>query len=196
SHRADDALAELALAEGSDSEVALLRAEALLQKGQAQAAVAVLEPLCKTTPSARLCHALGTALLAKGDAAAADAAFAQALALDSKHFPSALDRANLALKKGNDGAQALDLLAPFLEPTTLAKLAPAQQAQALTTEGVALLETGDADRGLEVLERATKADPSSAVARGALARAYLAKHDLQKALPLLAEAVQKDPLNP
>ncbi|MGO9832309.1 MAG: tetratricopeptide repeat protein [Myxococcaceae bacterium] len=194
-HQPDAALAELSNGPAGDVEVALLRAEALLQKNQAAAAVQLLEPLSKTAHSARVWHALGLARLAKGDAAGADAAFAQALAVDATHLSSALERANLALTKGNDGPAALALLAPALEPKALGTLAPAEQARALTLQGLALLATDDADRGLEVLERATKADPTSALARGALARAYLAKHDLEKALPLLAEASQKDPQN-
>ncbi|MGO8968202.1 MAG: tetratricopeptide repeat protein [Myxococcaceae bacterium] len=194
-HQPDAALAELALGPGADVEVALLKAEALVQKNQAPAAVQLLEPLAKGANSARLWHALGLARLAKGDAPGADAAFAQALALDASHFSSALERANLALTKGGDGPAALALLAPALEPKALATLAPAEQARALTLEGLALLATDDPDRGMQVLERATKADPSSTVARAALARAYLAKHDLEKALPLLSEAAQKDPQN-
>ncbi len=191
----DQALAELALAPGGNTEVVLLQAEATLQKNQAKAAVQLLEPLSKNSPSARVWHALGLARLASGDAPGADAAFAQALTLDSKHFSSSIERAGLALSKDSDGPAALAWLAPAVEPAALATLAPVEQARALTLEGLALLATGDAEGGLEVLERAAKADPAAPVARGALARAYLAKHDLEKALPLLMEAAQKDPQN-
>jgi cellulose synthase operon protein C len=192
----DQALLELAQAKASDTDIVLFRAEAALQKGQAKSAVELLDALSRTTGSARVYHALGMARLAAGDAAGADAAFAKALALDSKHYSSAVERAALAISQKNDGAAALTLLAPVLEPQALAALAPAEQSRALTLEGLAYLAEGDADKGLEVLERAAKAEgPSSAVARGALARAYLAKHDLDKALPLLSDAVKKEPQN-
>jgi len=190
--QSDQALAALALASTSDTDVVLLRAEATLLKGQAKSAVALLEPLARTAQTARVFHALGMARLAAGDTDGADAALAKALAVDPKHVASALERASLALSQKHDAAQALTLLAPALEPVALATLSPAEQSRALTLQGMALLETGDADHGLEVLERAAKMDSGSAAARSALARAYLAKHDLDKALPLLADAVQKD----
>ena len=189
----DQALAALALSSTSDTDVVLLGAEAALQKGQSKAAVALLEPLARTTQTARVFHALGMARLAAGDVEGADAALAKALAVDPKHVSSALERASLALSQKHDAAGALALLAPVLEPQALSTLAPAEQSRALSVQGLALLDTGDADHGLEALERAAKMDSGSPVARGALARAYLAKHDLDKALPLLADAVQKDP---
>ena len=192
----DQALAELGLAKSSDTDVVLLRAEAAQLKSQPKAAVDLLEPLSRSAPSARVFHALALARLQAGDNAGADAALARALELDAKHYTSALERASLVLAQKDDGKAALVLLAPVLEPKAFATLAPAEQSRALTVEGMALLAEGDADKGLEVLERAAKAEGgSSAVARGALARAYLAKHQLDKALPLLADAVQKDPQN-
>ena len=189
----DRALAELAQARASDTDLVLLRAEATLQKGLAKGAVELLEPLSRAAPGARVWHALGMARFAAGDVTGADAALGKALGADPKHVSSALERASLALDGRHDAAAALALLAPFLEPATLATLAPAEQSRALTLQGMSLLAQGDVDRALEVLERAVQASGSSGAARGALSRAYLAKHDLQKALPLLADAVRKDP---
>lgn len=192
----DQALGELGQARTSDTEVVLLRAEAAMQKNQPKAAVALLEPLSHSAPSARVFHALALARLQASDTAGADAALAQALTLDPKHFSSALERAALLLGQKDDSAAALAQLAPVLEPAAFSTLAPAEQSRALTVEGLALLGQGEADKGLEVLERGAKAEGgNSGVARTALARAYLAKHQLDKALPLLAEAVQKDPQN-
>jgi len=191
--QADQALAALNLSATSDTDIVLLRAEATLQKGQAKSAVGLLEPLARTAQSARVLHALGMARLAASDVEGADAALGKALVLDPKHVVSALERANLALSQKHDAGLALNLLAPALEPAALSTLSPAEQSRVITLQGMALLETGDTDRGLEVLERAAKMDSGSSAARGALARAYLAKHDLDKALPLLADAVQKDP---
>jgi tetratricopeptide (TPR) repeat protein len=193
--QADRALAELAAAPSNEADVVLLRAEATLQKGQAKAAVALLEPLVKSTPSARLWHALGLARKAAGDVAGAEAAFGRALDADAKHLSSALERASLALDERRDAEGALATLAPLLEPATFSTLSPAEQAQALTLEGIALVAHGDTAHGLEVLERAMKANGGSAATRGPLARAYLARHDLEKALPLLREAVQREPEN-
>jgi cellulose synthase operon protein C len=192
----DQAVAELAQAKSSDTDVVLLRAEAAQLKSQPKAAVDLLEPLSRSSPSARVFHALALARLQAGDKAGADGALAKALELDSKHYSSALERASLVLAQKDDGKAALELLVPVLEPKAFLTLAPAEQSRALTVEGMALLAEGDADKGLEVLERAAKDEGgSSAVARGALSRAYLAKHELDKALPLLADAVRKDPQN-
>jgi predicted Zn finger-like uncharacterized protein len=193
--QADQALAELAEAPGSDVEVVLLRAEATLQKGQAKAAAALLEPLAKSAPSARLWHALGLARKAAGDVAGAETAFAHALEADAKHLSSALERASLALNERRDAEGALATLAPLLEPTTFATLSPAEKAQALTLQGMALVARGDTERGLETLERAMKTNGGTAATRGALASAYLAHQDAEQALPLLREAVQREPDN-
>lgn len=191
----DRALAELGQARTSDTDLVLLRAEAMLQKGLAKGAVELLEPLSRSAPSARVWHALGMAKVGAGDVAGADAAFSKALEADPKHVSSALERASLALTGRHDPNTALAALAPFLEATAFSTLAPAEQSRALTLQGMALLAQGDTDRALEVLERAVKASGASGMARGALSRAYLSKHDLAKALPLLTEAVQKDPTN-
>ncbi len=194
--QADQALLELNQAKTSDTDVVLLRAEVAQAKSQPKAAVELLEPLSRAAPSARVFHALALARLQAGDKAGADTALAKALELDPKHYTSALERAALVLAEKDDGRAALALLAPVLEPKAFATLAPAEQSRALTVEGLSLLASGEADKGLEALERAAKAEGgSSAVARGALARAYLSKHQLEKALPLLADAVQKDPQN-
>ena len=194
--QADQALLELSQAKTSDTDVVLLRAEVAQAKSQPKAAVELLEPLSRAAPSARVFHALALARLQAGDKAGADTALAKALELDPKHYTSALERAALVLAEKDDGTAALALLAPVLEPKAFATLAPAEQSRALTVEGLSLLASGEADKGLEALERAAKAEGgSSAVARGALARAYLSKHQLEKALPLLADAVQKEPQN-
>jgi tetratricopeptide (TPR) repeat protein len=191
----DRALAELAEARSSDAELILLRADAAMAKNQPKAAVELLEPLSKSAPSARVWHALGMARVAAGDVTGGDAALAKALEADPKHVSSALERASLALVGRHDAAATLAALGPMLEPVAFTTLSPAEQARALTLQGMALLEQGDGGRGLEVLERAVKADPVAGAARGALARAYLAKHDLEAALPLLTDAVQKEPQN-
>ncbi len=196
SHQPDQALQELGQAKSSDTDVVLLRAEAAALKSQPKAAVDLLEPLSRTAPSARVFHALALARLQAGDKAGADTALAKALELDPKHYSSALERASLVLSQKDDGKAALALLAPVVEPKAFATLAPTEQSRALTVQGLALLAEGDTDQGLEVLERAAKAGGgSSGVARAALARAYLAKHQLDKAVPLLTDAVQKDPQN-
>ncbi len=190
----DKALAALALTRATDADVTLLRAEAAMQQGQSKQAVQLLEPLARTTQTARVFHALGMARLAAGDVPGADAALTKALAVDPKHLSSAIERASLAYAQKKDAAEALATLAPVLDAGALSTLSPAEQSRALTLQGLALLDTGDTDKGLEALERAAKTGAgNSAVARGALARAYLAKHDLDKALPLLSDAVQKDP---
>jgi predicted Zn finger-like uncharacterized protein len=192
----DRALNELAQSRSADADLVLLRGEATLLKNQPKAAVELLEPLSKSAPSARVWHALGVARQAAGDVPGADAAFTKALAADPKHVSSALERASLALVNQPDPAAALAALAPLLEPAAMATLSPAEQARALTIQGMALLAHGDTDRGLEVLERAVQVEGTAGTARGALARAYLTKHDLTKALPLLTDAVEKEPQNP
>jgi len=171
----------------------LLEAEALLQKNQPSDAASVLEGAMKSTPSGAGWHGLGLAhlKLKKPDKAQTD--FETALKVAPQHLSSALELAKLALdRKDPQGAlKSLDLALADLKA-----LAPPERAQALAFRGAALLKQGKPADAIAPLEDAVKADASSILAKGTLARAYSAVKQDDKALPLWKAAVSGEPDNP
>ena len=173
----------------------LLESAALLQKGQASEAANVLESAVQTAPSGAAWHALGLAhlQLKKPDKDKAKADFEAALKAAPKHLSSAVELAQLAFDR-KEPATVFQALEPALAEPKL--LAPPERARALALKGAALLLQGKPADAVTPLEEATKADPSSAFAKGTLARAYSALKQDDKALPLWKAAVTAEPNNP
>lgn len=176
-----------------DAEGTLLEAEALLQKAQATEAAQLLESAAKSSPSGPGWHALGLAHLKLKKLDRAQGDFEAALKLAPAHLSSAIELAQLALGR-RDAPAVLAALEPALaEPKALA---PPERARGLALRGAALLLLGRPADALAGLEEAAKADPSSAFARGTLARAYSALKQDEKALTLWKDVVTVEPDNP
>ena len=188
-----DAALTLIRASKLDADGQLLEAEALVQQGQLPAAAEVLDGAMKASPSARGWHALGLVQATMGKADRADASFAAALKLAPQHLSSAVERGALALLEKKDPTAALGHVEPALvEPKVLA---PVERARALAVRGAALLALYRAKDALAGLEDAVRLDPSSALAKGTLARTYASLHEDEKAIPVFAEVVKLDAKN-
>ena len=176
-----------------DADGPILEAEALVQKGQLGAAASTLEAALKADPSARAWHALGLVHQAIGKPDKADADFAAGLKIAPAHLSSAVERGALALDR-KDNEAALGHVEPALvDPKALA---PAERARALAIRGAALLALDRTKDAVAGLEEAVKDDPTSALAKGTLARADALLHEDEKAVALFAEVVKLDPRSP
>ena len=176
-----------------DADGPLLEAEALLQKGQPAEAVKVLDGAVKAAPSGAAWHALGLAHLKLKTPDKAQADFEAALKISPQHLSSAVELAQIALDH-KDPQTALKILEPALADAKA--LAPPERSRGLALRGAALLQLGKPADAVAPLEDAVKADPTSILAKGMLARAYSAMKEDEKALPLWKAAVSGEPDSP
>jgi len=159
---------------------------------------------------------MGEALLGLQKWEEADAAFRAALAIDGKRPEAQLGLGRALAKQGRvkesaawfEGAAAADAsyrdglleLASYFEAAKNREGAIAiykqfpENAGARERMGVLLLESGQAADAVTELENAVKTSPTAAN-RYALATAYLKAKQNDKALPLIAAAVQQEPKN-
>lgn len=184
----------------------------LLQQQRAAEALPLLEDAVRQKPQVfRPSYYLGEAALASGRFADAERNFKTASAIDPKSVDAQLGLAR-ALAKQN----RFDEAAPIFDavggdaPLELASLYEAQKqpekaiaiyrnfpgnAAARERMGELLLESGKAADALPHLEAAVAASPTAAN-RYALATAYILAKQVEKAAPLLAQAVESEPKNP
>jgi tetratricopeptide (TPR) repeat protein len=187
----------------------------LIRTKQAKDAVPLLKSAAEKKPNdARPNSMYAEALLAAGDYAAAQAAFEKTLMLDPKSASAESGLARALAKQNNLADAAPHFRKAFeLDPSyqdgllELASLyeAAKQPADAIeiykqfpTVPGVQermgqlLAESGKADEAIAELEAAVEKSPTPAN-RLALAQAYVQKKQLDKAVPLLAQAVEAAP---
>jgi predicted TPR repeat methyltransferase len=132
---------------------------------------------------------LGNVLNQAGDGAEAEAAYRAALSRDPD-FPEALNNLGTICRRRQDWeeADALYRRAIALRPDF---------AEAFTNRGKLLIERGRIDEAVLCLSRAMVLDPSQAAgSRAALARAYIALGDLDRAAVLYREWAADSPDDP
>lgn len=138
----------------------------LLREGRRAEAAAALRVLIIMAPRLAEAHRLlGVVLGEMSDLAGAEAAYRTALALDPQLARAATGLAE-ALLAVDRGAEALAIMAPFVNDQT-------SNLSLLTYYGLALQAAGQGARAVEVLTRATRAAPDSAVADHNLAGALM-----------------------
>ncbi len=146
----------------------------LLRDGRRAEAAAALRVLITMAPRLAEAHRLlGVALGEMGDVAGAEAAYRTALSLDPQMARAATGLAEVLLAVDR-GAEALATMAPFVNDQT-------SNLSLLTYYGLALQAAGRGPEAVEVLTRATKAAPNSAVADHNLAGALMEVQDFVEA---------------
>ncbi|HLZ84610.1 MAG TPA: tetratricopeptide repeat protein, partial [Caulobacteraceae bacterium] len=145
-------------------------ASRLLQEGRRAEAVAALRVLITMAPRLAEAHRLlGVGLGEMGDLAGAEAAYRTALTLDPAMARAATGLAEVLLTTER-GLDALDVMARFVNDQT-------SNLSLLTYYGLALQAAGRGQEAVEVLTRATKVAPNSAVADHNLAGALVEVQD-------------------
>jgi tetratricopeptide (TPR) repeat protein len=138
----------------------------LLQEGRRPEAVAALRVLIAMAPrNAEAYRLLGVALGETGDLAGAEDAYRAALALDPYMARAATGLAEVLLGTER-GAEAVSIMARFVSDQT-------SNLSLLTYYGLALQAAGRGPEAVEVLTRAAKAAPNSAIADHNLAGALV-----------------------
>ena len=161
-----------------DPEILALLARSALARGDGARAAAQLKRLEELQPGTpRGAVSLGLALVAQGKGAEALPVFEKALAATATLADARIAGAAVAEAAGDDG-KAKALLAPLLEPATMAALAPLDRARLLTVRAALLdARAGEAAQEEKLLADAVAADGSYAAARIALARLRLKRSD-------------------
>ncbi len=148
----------------ADQQARLEAASRLLRDGRRAEAAAALRVLLAMAPRLAEAHRLlGVALGEMSELAGAEAAYRSALALEPGMARAATGLAEVLLAVDRP-AEAIDLLQPFVTPATT-------NLSLLTYMGLALQGAGRGPEAVEVLTRATRASPDSAVADHNLAGA-------------------------
>jgi len=130
----------------------------------------------------------GTAYAGKKDAARARSSFQQALKLDPKFFPAALNLAQLDLAEGKTDQARKNFVGILQnEPKHL---------QSMLALADLSLQDKDEKAYVDWLEKAIKAHPHATLPRSALTRFYLSKKEPQKALAVAREMVNANPDKP
>ena len=138
----------------------------LLREGRQAEAAAALRVLITMAPGLAEAHRLlGVALGEMSELAGAEAAYRAALSLDPQMARAATGLAEVLLAVDR-GAEALAIMAPFVNDQT-------SNLSLLTYYGLALQAAGRGAEAVEVLTRATKVAPDSAVADHNLAGALM-----------------------
>ncbi len=167
----------------SEFQPRFLLAEAQLQTGAVDDSVASFTAALAIDPRSADAHlGLAHALARREDLAEAAPHFRQAAALGAQYRPALLELAGLYEKA--------DLLT---EAVAIYKEFP-ENAAAQRRMSELLLETNSSAEAAARLERVYAAEPSPAN-RALLAQAYVASRRLDKAIPLLADAVAADAAN-
>jgi tetratricopeptide (TPR) repeat protein len=133
---------------------------------------------------------LAEALLASGDMVKAETAFRAALEIDPKAAGAAAGLAR-ALSAQKRGAEALTQWERAAELDPGYREAAAAERERI---GEQLLEAGKAEEAIPSLELAVKQSPTAAN-RYALATAYILTKNLERAVPLLEQALASEPNN-
>jgi tetratricopeptide (TPR) repeat protein len=148
----------------------LQTASRLLREGRRAEAAAALRVLIAMAPRLAEAHRLlGVALGEMSELPAAEAAYKAALAHDPRMARAATGLAEVLLAVDR-GAEAVDIVAPFVNDQT-------SNLSLLTYYGLALQAAGRGPEAVEVLTRAAKAAPDSAVADHNLAGALVEVQD-------------------
>ena len=173
---------------GVNADMALIAAQLRARKfDQALKSIDLLE---KKQPENPLAHNLrGTALLGKGDLAAARKSFEAALANNPAYFPAAASLANLDLaeKKPEDARKRFEGI--------VAK--DAKNMQALLALAELRAKTGGkAEEVAELINKAITANPAESAPRLALIGLYLGTKDAKKALAAAQDALAVLPDRP
>lgn len=159
------------------------KAEAQLAAGDAQASVATYKQALLLDPKAAAAEAgLGRALARTGQLDSAAEHFGRAASLDPAYKDALLELGELYEKAGRN-PEAAALYAQF-----------PGNAAAQERAGQLLLTGGKATEAIPLLEAAVQKSPTSAN-RMALAAAYLREKQKDKALAVVAQALQSDPNN-
>jgi Flp pilus assembly protein TadD len=141
-------------------------ASRLLREGRRAEAVAALRVLITLVPRLAEAHRLlGVALGEMGEVAGAELAYRTALSLDRNMARAATGLTEVLLATER-GGEAVAIMTPFVNDQT-------SNLSLLTYLGLALQAAGRGPEAVEVLTRATKAAPDSAVADHNLAGAYV-----------------------
>ena len=144
----------------------LQTASRLLRDGRRAEAIAALRVLVAMAPRLAEAHRLlGVGLGEMSDLPGAEAAYRTALSLDPHMARAATGLAEVLLA-GDRGDEALAIMAPFVNDQT-------SNLSLLTYMGLALQAAGRGPEAVEVLTRAVKAAPDSAVADHNLAGALM-----------------------
>ena len=137
-----------------------------LREGRRAEAAAALRVLINMAPGQAEAHRLlGVALGEMGELAGAETAYRQALSLDPNMARAATGLAEVLLA-ADRGAEALAIMAPFVNDQT-------SNLSLLSYYGLALQAAGRGAEAVEVLTRAAKSAPDSAVADHNLAGALM-----------------------
>jgi tetratricopeptide (TPR) repeat protein/mono/diheme cytochrome c family protein len=131
------------------------------------------------------CLAQGDALLAKGDAAGAVKAYAEALALDPDSVEAHVGRGDARRAQRDFEAAVADYSAALgLDPRSTV---------ALNNRGLAQIRRGDHEAAIADFTAALRLDPKLAVAYHNRASAHFARGDTERALADYTEAIRLDP---
>lgn len=160
-----------------------------LKQRQFDAALDRIDALEKKQPQSPLAwNYRGAAYGGKKDAAKARSSFEQALKLDPKFFPAALNLAKLDLDEGKtDQARKRFESILQIDPTNL---------ESMIALSDFALRANDEKAYTGWLQKAIKAHPQAVLPRTVLARYYLAKKEPQKALALAREVSNAKPGDP
>lgn len=156
--------------------------EALLALGKFEEAEAPLRTAMTAAERPEAALALGRAVARQGRLKESATWFGTAAKLDASYADGVLELAELFEKAGQK-AEAIEIYRQFPNNTA-----------ARERIGVLLIDTGKATDAVPELEAAVKASPTAAN-RFALATAYLKAKQNDKALPLIAAAVEQEPKN-
>ncbi len=125
----------------------------------------------------------GVALLAKGDLAAADAAFREALACDATYTPAYLDLAGTY--------EALELPELAVEVYEKALLNADQKSDLLNSLAILRMDQGKVKDALELFQKAYQAEPNRTDILFNLAFAFVANQDAEQAANYLAAFINQ-----
>jgi predicted Zn finger-like uncharacterized protein len=179
-----------------DLELLFLKAEALAMKGQVpQAMTDLKEVLSKDKTSAKALHALGLLHLKQKEVDLAAGRFAEALAASPQHASSAVELAAIELTERKNLVKGTELLEQALADDRKVNLAPAELGRALALKAQVAHQQKRIDDAVAQFEEALKADPSNVFAKGAYGALLVERHDYAKAMPMLKDAVEKEPQN-
>ena len=173
---------------GVTADLALIASQ--LKTRQFDQALKSIDALQKKQPESPLAyHLRATALLGKGDTAAARKEFAQALSLNPGYFPAAASLANLDLAEKNPEEARKRF------ESVLAK-DPGNVQALLSLAGLRARSGGKADEVADLINKAVKASPADAGPRLALIGLYLNAKENNKALAAAQDALSVMPNSP
>ncbi|MGA7178259.1 MAG: XrtA/PEP-CTERM system TPR-repeat protein PrsT [Thiobacillaceae bacterium] len=185
-------LADLESAAASDQggqRAAALLIVAHLKRGEFDAALKAAAEMAQKQPQSPLpVYLTGVAYMGKKDEPNARKYFEQAIARSATYFPAAAALAQLDLKDGQaKAAQARFDAVLAADPKNI---------QAMEGQALLALKSGQENKFLEWLNKATQTDSKALKPRALIAQYYLSKRDFAKALAAARDAISAQPDDP